>query len=110
MEEDFTHQHIINNMISFSTTQQRSKGQTPSERELIGGVGVVLKASQGFDVLPHFEYVLQESPVFLLLTVPQLPGVPALFGAAKSHNGNANPVLKITGWDIIWRTDLISRL
>lgn len=93
-----------------SNHKHRCKGQIPSERELIGCVGIVLKASQGFDILPHFEYILQKSPVFFLLTVSQLPGVPALFGGSKSHNRNINLVLIIFGWDIIWGADLISRL
>lgn len=51
----------------------------PSEVELIGRVGVLLKVSQGLDLLPHFDYVLQQSPVFLLLAVPQQPSVPVMF-------------------------------
>lgn len=49
----------------------------PSEVELVGRVGELLKLPQGLDVFPHFNHVLQQRPVFLLLAVPQLPSVPA---------------------------------
>ncbi len=55
-------------------------GQVPSEVELKRRVGKLLKVSQGLDLLPHFHYVLQQSPVFLLLAVSQLPSVPVIFG------------------------------
>lgn len=48
----------------------------PSEVQLIGRVGELLKLSQGLDILPHFNYILQQRSVFLLLIIPQLPSVP----------------------------------
>lgn len=51
----------------------------PSEVEFIRSVCKLLKVSQGLDLLPHFNYVLQQRSVFLLLAVSQLPGVPVIF-------------------------------
>lgn len=86
---DFLHGSLIvhnpnlNSDAHESNQKNRCKGQIPSERELIGCVGEVLKASQGFDILPHFDYILQKSPVLFLLTISQLPGVPAIFREEK---------------------------
>lgn len=66
--------------------------QLPSEVELIGRVGKLLKVSKGLDLLPHFNYVLQQGPVFLLLTVSQLPGVPVVF-RGKTHSSNIKVVV-----------------
>lgn len=54
-------------------------GKLLPEVELKGCVGKLLKVSQGLHLLPHFNYVLQQSPVFLLLTVSQVPSVPVIF-------------------------------
>lgn len=83
-------------------------GQIPPERELIGCVAIVLKASQGFDILPHFDYILQKSPVFLLLTVSQLPGVPEILRERRNHT--IHFVVRSLRGEIIWGTDLISKL
>ncbi len=59
-------------------------GQLPSEVELKRCVGKLLEVSQGLDLLPNFNDVLQQSSVFLLLSVPQLSSVPVIFGG-KTH-------------------------
>lgn len=57
----------------------KQMGRLPPEVELKGRVGVLLKVSLGLELLPHFNYVLQQGPVFLLLAVSQLPSVPVIF-------------------------------
>lgn len=57
----------------------KQTGRLPPEVELKGRIGVLLKVSLGLELLPHFNYVLQQGPVFLLLAVSQLTSVPVIF-------------------------------
>lgn len=88
--------HNMEDLVTVHTHIERNEASLPSEVELVGRVGELLKLSQGLQVFPHFNYILQQRPVFPLLVVPQLPSVPATVKSRQKQNaGLASLFLKV---------------